>query len=333
MRLMRYEDGLWPNLAASTYILTAYFAGWVLLLQHSLVLFLIGIVLLMHAMVIAAYLLHECAHHTIFIRNEWNARLGRILMWFTGACYGAYEEIRNKHFRHHVDRSDVISCDYRPFLKDRPWLLQFVNALEWSYIPAVEILMHAMLIVLPFVSESRRHMRRHVLIVLAIRGVIFGAIFAVAPLAIMGYVIAYSMFMTVLRFMDAFQHTYEIVEVQENQPAKDIDRRDSDYEYRNTYSNLISERHPWLNLLTLNFAYHNAHHTKPTAAWYQLPRLHRERFGNDHRQVLPLREQLIMFHRFRVPRILSEKISISDNQLSKGVAFVGVDGVSFLTSH
>ena len=98
MRLMRYQDGLWSNLAALTYVVSAYVGGWWLLFGDSLMPFVAGVLVLAHALIIAAYMLHECAHNTIFINNEWNARLGRVLMWFTGACYGAYEGIRQKHW-------------------------------------------------------------------------------------------------------------------------------------------------------------------------------------------------------------------------------------------
>ena len=35
-----------------------------------------------------------------------------------------------------------------------------------------------------------------------------------------------------------------------------VENRDRDYGQCNTYSNVISVNHPWLNLLTLNFGYH-----------------------------------------------------------------------------
>ena len=46
---------------------------------------------------------------------------------------------------------------------------------------------------------------------------------------------------------------------------------DRQYEEDNTYSNLLSTRYPWLNLLVLNFCYHNVHHNKPSEPWYRLP--------------------------------------------------------------
>ena len=333
MHVMRYEDGLWPNLTALGYAVTAYVAGWSLLFSDSLLSFVIGVLLVAHGMVIAAYLLHECAHNTIFVKNEWNARLGKVLMWFTGACYGDYEEIRHKHFRHHVDRGDVTHFDYRRLLREQPWLLKPVQWLEWCYIPAVEILMHALSIALPFRIESRRHLRTHVITVLVIRVLVLAAVITVAPMAVVGYGVAYLLFMTVLRFMDAFQHTYDIVEVRDSKSDATIDRHDSNYEYHNTYSNFISTQHPWFNLLTLNFCYHNAHHIKPTLPWYRLPRFNREYFGDNHRQVISFREQLRMFHQFRQQRVLSEEATVTDNTFTRGKAYVGVDGVSFLLAH
>ena len=65
-------------------------------------------------------------------------------------------------------------------------------------------------------------------------------------------------------------------------------RRDLRYEYENTYSNLLSERWRWLNLLVLNFPYHNAHHVRPGVPWYRLPALHRSLYGEKDRQVIRL---------------------------------------------
>jgi fatty acid desaturase len=81
-------------------------------------------------------------------------------------------------------------------------------------------------------------------------------------------------------------------------------RRDLRYEYENTYSNLIAERWGWMNLLVLNFPYHNAHHVRPGAPWYRLPRLHRSLYGENDRQVITCRELLLM-DRSRPPEIAS----------------------------
>ncbi|MEJ2452414.1 MAG: fatty acid desaturase [Gammaproteobacteria bacterium] len=274
MPVFRSRDGFWPNAGALMYVLLAWFSGWALFFSGTIWLYPLGILLLAHAMVIAAYLIHECAHNTIFMNNAWNANLGRVLMWFTGSCYGTYEEIRQKHFRHHVDRADVVAFDYRDRLARFPALVKVMQVLEWSYIPAVEVMMHLLVLILPFIMENRRHKRRLVLTVLLIRTSLFTVVFYLEPVAVLLYAIAYLLFLTVMRFMDVHQHTYEIFETLDQARGEEAKRFDHEYELRNTYSNMISQRHPWLNLLVLNFGYHNAHHEKPVTPWYRLPALH-----------------------------------------------------------
>jgi hypothetical protein len=85
--------------------------------------------------------------------------------------------------------------------------------------------------------------------------------------------------------------------------------------------------------LTLNFGYHNAHHLKPNAPWYRLPALHQEKFGNDDGQILPIVNLLKAYHRYRVPRILNADSGDIGRAEARGLHFIGVDGVSFLTAH
>ena len=158
--VMKYADGLWPNILALLYILLAYSSGLYLVTVDNFTLNLAGSVLLSHGMVIAAYMVHECAHNTVFSSNRANANLGGLLNWFTGACYGDYEDIRHKHFRHHRDRADVVAFDYRTRLSRYPRLVKLLRTLEWWYIPAVEIMMHALVIILPFVLPGRRQRRQ-----------------------------------------------------------------------------------------------------------------------------------------------------------------------------
>jgi len=283
-------------------------------------------------MIIAAYLLHDCAHNTIFAQNPHNARLGRILMWFTGSCYGRYEDIRHKHFRHHVDRADVVAFDYRRHLARYPFVVTVMRWLEWAYIPVVEIMMHLLVLILPFVMPMRRDRRTRVLAVLAIRGSVMAIVYYYQPSALLWYGVSYLMFLSVMRFMDVHQHTYEIFETLEQPRGPEAKRFDRAYEHRNTFSNLISQRFAWLNLLVLNFGYHNAHHEKPTTPWYRLPKLHKQLYGKDQQQILPFKNLLQAYHRYRVKRILNADEG-DINGLAQGLHFIGVDGVSFLTAH
>jgi fatty acid desaturase len=330
--VFRYEDGMWPNLMALGYVVMGYIAGFAMLLDEAWYSNLFGVLLLGHSMTIAAYLIHECAHNTIFAKSRDNERLGRLLNWITGGCYGDYAALQHKHFRHHVDKADVVAFDYRPELKRHPALLWLMQRLEWCYIPALDIMMHTLQIVLPFVRPAYAHNRRRVIVVTLVRGTLFMLLAWYSPRAALIYLLAYFLMMHLLRFMDAFQHTYEIFETLEQERGDEARCFDREYEYANTYSNLLSIKHPWLNLLVLNFCYHNAHHFKQAVPWHQLPALHAQLYGEDESQLIPFRNQLWSYHRHRVARIDNDFDERPTAGEGKGRAFVGVDGVNFLTA-
>ena len=73
----------------------------------------------------------------------------------------------------HIDHADVVAFDYRPRLAEHPRLVKILRVLEWLYIPAVEIVMHLLVIVVPFIMPSRRADRVYVAIVLVIRAGLF----------------------------------------------------------------------------------------------------------------------------------------------------------------
>jgi fatty acid desaturase len=105
--------------------------------------------------------------------------------------------------------------------------------------------------------------------------------------ALLLYGLAYVLFLHALNYFDAFHHTFEqhFVEPDEALP---MSARNAAYEQGNTYSNLISRRWPWLNLLVLNFGYHNAHHQRASVPWYRLPAYHRELYGRTGACELPV---------------------------------------------
>lgn len=339
MPRFKHPDARLPNLLAFTYSGGGVALGfWLITLDH-LAANAAGVLLLGHAMTIAAYLVHECAHNTLFTTNEANAQLGRSLLWLCGGCYATYEDIRHKHFRHHVDRGDVVAFDYRPRLARHPRLVKVLHALEWAWIPAFDLLMHLLVIMLPFTWGPRRHRRTHVLAVLVIRLPLFALLAWHAPRVLLLYPLAYLLMLHVLRFMDAFQHTYDVDDRLE-QPRPPKPPHDAAYEHRNTFTNLHSTRHPWLNLLTLNFGYHNVHHDRPNQPWHRLPALQREIYGEGDDptgQGLPLANQWRAYRRHRTARLLNadpadmglEKVPYTE----RGRDFVGVDGVSFLVTH
>ncbi|OBS09250.1 fatty acid desaturase family protein [Acidihalobacter prosperus] len=329
----REPGGTLATWAFLAYATLGYALGVWLLTRPAPWLAALGVLLTAHTLVIAAYFIHEFAHLTIFRSRTTNDRFGTLMTWITGACYAPFDNLRRKHLRHHADRADVVTFDYLAFLKRLPVpLRKLVVALEWLHVPAVELIMHGFVIVMPFISHEQQARRGRVLAILAIRVVLFGALGLYAPRALWLYALAYLLFLAVLRFVDAFQHTYVAYPLLASGKPPDMPARDREYEYRNTYSNLVSVAHPWLNLLTLNFVYHNAHHARASVPWFRLPALHRELYGASDPQVLPMRELLRTYHRNRLARVLGGDYGAVGEGRGRADGFVGAVGVSFLTA-
>lgn len=329
--LFRAPDGALPNSLALAYAGAGYVGGLWLMASAPLPVALAATLWFAHALIIAAYLFHEFAHLTVFSRPEFNRRAGVLMTWLTGSCYARYEHLRFKHMRHHVDRADVISLDAKAWLNGGPaWRRRLVLALEWAYVPAVDLLMHAWVIALPFARPERRQDRPRLLAILLLRGTAFAALGWLAPRALLLYGVAYLLMITVLRFADCYQHTYDAYAILDKDKIPQDRLRDAAYEQANTYSNVVSLRWPWLNLLLLNFPYHNAHHEKPAVPWHRLPALHRELYGNDRQQVIPMRRLLPPFHRHRVGRVLAE--DYGHVEAGNPAGFKGAVAVSFLTA-
>jgi acyl-lipid omega-6 desaturase (Delta-12 desaturase) len=318
---------------AVAYAVGGYLLGFAALFHGGWVLSIAGTLLLGHAMTIAAYLLHECGHQTIFRLNVHNARLGLLFTWMTGSCYATFEDIRYKHFRHHADNADVMWFDSRAWLAAHPAVARVVTACEWFYIPAQDVLMHVVLAFGAFIIPARRAQRLRNGAMLAIRLTLLGLLAWNWPRVAVGYAVAYLLMMTILRFMDAIQHDYDGTAVLFEDVAMPY-RGDRAYEQLHTFSNPLSLRHPWVNLLVLNFGYHNAHHSRPATPWYRLPALHREMFGDDPTRSIPFTAQVRSFHRYRVSRVLNYTDTMTGPEFlalaRQGIASGG-NAVSFLT--
>jgi fatty acid desaturase len=332
-RLFKRTGGLWPTLAVLAYTLIGWPTGIYLLTRSEIGLDLLGVCLVAHTLVISAYLIHDCAHHAIFTGGRANDRLGQIMGWLNGACLADYFALKKKHLRHHADRLDVVTFDYRATLLGMPAALRrLVLLLEWAYVPAVELVMRGLVIRTPFTDGTRRE-RARILLFIAVRAAGFLALAWVSVKAVLLYALAYLIFVDVLRFMDAFQHTYEVFVSRTLDAAPADPRRDLRYEYENTFSNLIAERAGWLNLLVLNFSYHNAQPVRPGEPWYRLPALHRSLYGaNRDAQVIPCAELLASFHRYRVQRVFAADYGTVAPSGARAERFMGAIGVSFLTA-
>ncbi|MDR3392841.1 MAG: fatty acid desaturase [Sulfuriferula sp.] len=332
----RYADGVLPNIIAMSYTLSAYAGGILLLAMAAVPGQIAGTLLVAHALILSGYYFHEFAHNSIFKAAEDNSRWGTLMTWINGSCYASFSDLRRKHVRHHVDRADVITFDFKAFLLKSPaWFRRLVLALEWAYIPAVELIMHGYVMLLPFIAKEKEQNRRRVAMVFTVRAAAFATLGWFSPSGLVAYAIAYMIMLHALRFADAYQHTYDAFAVLQGGSIPEDKVRDHAYEQRNTYSNLVSVAHPVWNLLLLNFSYHNAHHERPIEPWHRLPQLHKKLFGDTYPQVLPMSTLLGPHHRYRVKRILSDDYG-DVPELPSGrldpTAFYGAVGVSFLTA-
>lgn len=289
-----------------------------------------GVLLCVHAMVLAAYLIHEAVHQTLFAAHWGNRLAGEAMSFIAGSCYASFERIRVMHIRHHVERTDLTCFDFKSLMRRHPGLRRILQVLEWAYVPATEVMMHLQVIWRPyFVPAQRRHLPRAAAMLL-VRCTLLVLLALWSWKALLLYVVATALLLHVLNFFDAFHHTFEQYFVAADQPVP-MEGRGRQYEQDNTYSNLISIRHPWLNVLTLNFGYHNAHHHRASVPWHRLPRLHRELYGTETQAVLPMSELLRTWHRNRVRRVASDDYGVPGQGPGRADDFVGAHGVSFLT--
>ena len=332
--LFRYPDGLWPNLAMLSLTLGGYVGGVALLGAAPWWLNALGVLLVAQTLVWAAYYIHEFAHQAIFKTAAANERWGVLMTWVTGSCYAHFQDLRRKHMRHHIERADVVTFDYRVPLRRHAWLRRLVLALEWLYVPAVELIMHGYVIALPFMDERKRDGRARMAATVAVRLAGFALLAWWSVKALLLYALAYLFFITVLRFADCFQHTYDAYPVLDEQPIPDDKVRDRAYEQHNTYSNVVGVDSPWLNLVWLNFGFHNAHHDRPIEPWHRLPACHRKLYADGYAQVVTVRELLHSFHINRVRRVLAADYGVvqAPGAPARADGFLGAVGVSFLTA-
>lgn len=334
---MQDPDGLKYYGLTVSYAIAGYALGMAGLFHSLLLINLFAVLLLAHAMTIAAYMIHECAHNLVFRQISDNAKLGRVMSWLCGAAYGTYEDMRYKHFRHHIDNDDVVWFDYDAFFAAHPRITQVTRLLEWAYIPAHDLIMHFVMVFSSFIIPQRRDQRLRNVTVILIRGGLFVAALILVPKVALLYVLAYLIMMHVLRFVDSVQHDYPYsttLFTASNAPHKG----DQAWEQEHTFSNVFSLRFPILNLLVLNFGYHNAHHADMHLPFYRLPAKHSEISGDEPGRVIPLLSQLKLYHRNRVVRIHNPQ----PDDYPKGADYlraaqagagpIGGNAASFLTS-
>jgi fatty acid desaturase len=328
-RLFRERAGILPNTLALLWTSAGWLLSFYLMGTGSVLLNLAGVLLCAHTMVLAAYLLHDAAHQSLFAPRAANQAVGEWLGFVATSSYASFERIRHMHIRHHTDRADLACFNFKRLLERNPSLRRLLEAAEWACLPAMEALMHLQVILRPLLVRSQRRYLPRVLGMLVLRGLLLACLAAWSAKAVLLYAVAFALFLRVLDLFDAFHHSFEqhFVAADEAIPRG----RTHAYEQANTYSNLVSARWPWLNLLTLNFGYHNAHHERPSVPWYRLPALHRQLYGAQAPGLMRVSSLLRTWHVNRVRRVGGDKYGAASAAPMRADGFIGAHGVSFLT--
>lgn len=334
----RFPHGVVPNMLALTYTLLGYSLVILLLAlrPHGWWADMVAVLLISHTLIFSAYFVHEFAHQTVFRSPTLNTIGGEVMGWLCGSCYAPFSSLRKKHLRHHSDKADIVTFDYKVFMGRQSNLCKKVLlGLEWAYIPAVEFIMHGVVMLMPFWTDSKEKAtsRPRVLVALAMRGaaLIWLGCFSGSLIRFAAtYALCYIIMLHTLRFIDCYQHTYDAYYLLECDAKIPNDKvRDHKYEQENTFSNIFVDT-PWLNYLFLNFGYHNAHHERVTTPWHDLPASHKALYQKGYPQTVDVWSLLRIYHRYRVTRVLSEDYgAVSPGNLD---GFYGAVGVSFLTA-
>lgn len=321
-KLFRYRDGILPNMLLFFYLALLSLAIVWLFPAAGFWSWLGASLLLAHWLVLLAYLVHDLMHGSIFRDPVHNQRLGTMLCWLLGAGYIPYNRLKEKHLRHHTERMDVLAVDYRPLLDRFPRLGIVIRGMEKLCLSGVEWFTRLLSMLAPFYLEQQKALRGRVLVVLVSRLLFFIGLFAIHWSLLAAWWFANTLCIWVLGFMDCFQHTYE-TRLSLSQPRQPP-QHTRDFEEQHTYSNLLSGRFTWLNLLVLNFCYHNVHHWRSGEPWHRLPALHQHRYPRGTDRTVSLGNQLRYYYRYRQVR------SDTDSSGSIEPQKLGAAGVSFL---
>lgn len=299
----------------------------------------LGVILLIHALLLTATFTHEFIHGNIFKDRKWNAFWGQAMTHLNGACYATWDALVEHHFNHHLYHADFVGFDILKYLNTLNPMLRLVYiVLEWLYFPLFEFEMRWRVILAPFFEPTKRSLVWRTIVLMLYRTAAFALLGWVSWKGLLLYFLAYVSFVNIMRFADAFHHTYEYAIVGQEFPKRDSVsdlalpvRRDHVYEQEHTFSNLVSVKYPWLNLLFLNFGYHNAHHHNMSCPWHELPELHQKLYSEKGGGLLPLPQLVSNYHRFRLYRLFSGQGNATLEERSALDSFTGGLAVSFLT--
>ncbi|MDX2215841.1 MAG: fatty acid desaturase [Oculatellaceae cyanobacterium bins.114] len=318
------------NAIALIYIIGGYGSGLALILLPSGWLNGLGVLLLSHTLFLSAVMTHEFMHSTIFAQQKWNELGGNVMIWMNGGCYARFRDLTRWHIAHHIERADFPPVNLAEFLQTFPAVIcRIIYGLEWLYFPAIAFLMQWRALTRPFWSGKRQDERWRTSMVLLIRGSLFALLAWVSLKALLLYFLSYIGMHFLMQIMNAFFHTYEPFSANMT-----ITQRDWIYEQANSFSCLVSQNYGWLNLLVLNFGYHNAHHAVMRCPWHSLPELDQDLIPHQpnapsHR--FSVWQMLGNYHTYRLARLQGGHGQVIDEAGNYNLAnFRGDVGVGFM---
>ena len=281
------------------YTIAGFAFGLYCITRTAFVAALAGSLLIAHTMTLSALLTHELMHQTLFRRTVWNDALARALSLISGGCYYSYSGLKRQHFKHHRVKAGYDGFSITAWIASLPAGLRgTIVLMEFFYIPVLSVISRIRSLGLPFFSQRLRPLRMRIAGVLVARLAGYALLWRYAPASPCWLFVGWLGMLNMLRVYDCFHHTFDIYP-----PGTPIPPLGRDYEQRNTYSSLLSRRHPWLNWLFLNYGYHNAHHAVPSAHWLDLPRIHETLAPDIRDNCILFRDLMSAYHRHRIHRI------------------------------
>ncbi|CAF0824798.1 unnamed protein product [Adineta ricciae] len=303
---LRLHDTL-INVVIVTYMMGGYVAAlYLIMCTNSLMTLIAATILLMHTMIVALTLTHECSHSCIAQSTWLNHVVGEITLVISGALYVPFTELQRQHNEHHAVQVGIDSYQVSHILSTWPrWLQILILPLEACYIPVLSFISWWRTLIVPLYVHKYQHLRKRIVIVFVLRHTFFYTMWCIRPTSLVCYFAAHVLFIDVMRVYDAYHHTFQIVSRGTLPPKHDFD-----YEQQTTYStvfgrNTLTRR--MLDMIFLNYGYHNAHHRYPRVPWHRLQELDAIMYPKSNGHVIRLPAALKEYHRRRIDRITQKR--------------------------
>jgi fatty acid desaturase len=281
------------------YTIGGFFISLYLILVDQVWANLLGMTLMIHTSIWATLLTHEFMHDTIFKKPKINYIFGVLMTIISGGCYFSYKLLKHQHIEHHRNKVGYDRFSVTTWLLSLPAVLKvaFVT-LEFCYVPVLSFVSRWRNLLLPMINPQYKNLRLRIIVVFILQSTFFTTIYLIHSWSILYALLAHIVMLNVLRVYDCYHHTFAIIPL-----GSSIPKLEKDYEQKNTYSSLISRKHYWLNWIFLNYGYHNAHHYKPHAHWYELPRIDADLYQESEIHCILFPDLVLWYHRNRIKRI------------------------------